>query len=215
MVARIVLRGIEPTAGGGLEAEGREETRGDAQGVKVDGRPALRRESVTPLAEGSDVGETLGFAREIGKIRRGMITGLRLRIGPVNADEPFAVRIGQRFQDQQVHQAEHRGVQADAEGQGDQGDGGEAGRLGELTESKFEIGEHGIEAGSRERGAGSLKIILVLLLVLVISELVSSDCGRKRKSTRRRTRGAFSDVRSIFPWQQVGQEEEQADDRPG
>jgi hypothetical protein len=95
------------------------------------------------LAERAQAGEAGGFARQLEIVGRRVVGGAGLRRLAVDADEFTVLRVRQRLEEEQVHQAEHRGVQADAEGEGQQRDGGEAGGLGELAEGEFEVGEHG------------------------------------------------------------------------
>ena len=65
--------------------------------------------------------------------------------GSRNDHELLGMRVRKRLEHHTVHNAEDRGVGADAEGEGQDGDGGEAGRFAQHAEGEATIRENRIE----------------------------------------------------------------------
>ena len=94
---------------------------------------------------------------------------VRFAIEPDNLHEPIGCRVRQRPQQHRVHDAEHRRIRAEPQGQGDQGGGGEAGAPDETPQGETQvIDEHaGLDGDDRARVVTPLSFSPVASLVIL------------------------------------------------
>ena len=127
VVPRAVFRREEVSPDHGLDPQHAEEVRGDALRLHV--RRAVPRavQGEVVLLEGAQLFEDVIGGSPVLEIAAGHV-GARLGMPSERApqvDEAVGLGIGKWLQDPCVHEAEDRGVRADAEGEGQQGDGAE------------------------------------------------------------------------------------------
>ena len=84
--------------------------------------------------------ERFGAIAQVHIIGVGQAAEARVRRGGIDLDNPAGIRDRQRTEQHRIDVTEHRGVGADAEGEGEDGNEREAGRLGESADGKAEIG---------------------------------------------------------------------------